>query len=126
MESFPLRPFHVNDYSANFAVNVAQRIIQIDGLGARSGLTITIQQMTFMKYKIFTLIALVLISFPSRYDDSAIREQLEDHEQRLSELETLCDKMNADLSTLKTIIEAIKEATYWSDYADMIYPFEYN
>ena len=82
--------------------------------------------MTFMKYIIFTLIALVLISFPSCYDDSAIREQLEDHEQRLSELETLCDKMNADLSTLKTIVEAYKEATYWSDYADMIYPFEYN
>ena len=29
MESFPLGPFHVNDYSANFVVNVAQRIIRL-------------------------------------------------------------------------------------------------
>ena len=81
-------------------------------------MTIMIQQMTFMKSKILTLIALVLISFPSCYDDSAIREQLDDHEQRLSELETLCDMMNADLSTLKTIVEAVKA----NDYVESVTP----
>lgn len=81
-------------------------------------MTIMIQPMTFMKSKILTLIALVLISFPSCYDDSAIREQLDDHEQRLSELETLCDMMNADLSTLKTIVEAVKA----NDYVESVTP----
>ncbi len=41
------------------------------------------------------------------YDDSAIKEILQDHEGRISALETLCAQLNTNVASLHTIIEAL-------------------
>lgn len=53
------------------------------------------------------------------YDDSALRdqlndygEQLSDHESRLKELETLCSQMNTNIEALQTIVSALQDKDY--------------
>ena len=46
------------------------------------------------------------------YDDSALWESVNDHETRISKLEKLCNEMNANISSLKTIVEALQTNDY--------------
>lgn len=46
------------------------------------------------------------------YDDSALWESVNDHESRISKLEKLCNEMNANISSLKTIVEALQTNDY--------------
>lgn len=48
----------------------------------------------------------------SCYDDTALWETVKDHEERILELETLCEKMNGDISSLQSLLEAIEEGDY--------------
>ena len=56
------------------------------------------------------LVALILctgLAATGCYDDSAIKEILQDHEGRISALETLCAQLNTNVASLHTIIEAL-------------------
>lgn len=60
------------------------------------------------------LIALSLISVVacSKFDDSAIWEELNKHEDRIVKLETLCNQMNTNITSLQTIIIALQSNDY--------------
>lgn len=46
------------------------------------------------------------------YDDSLLLDKIRNHEARIAELETLCNKMNTNISSLQTIIEVIQGNDY--------------
>ena len=48
----------------------------------------------------------------SMYDDTLIWEKLNDHERRLAALEELCEKLNSDVESMQTIIEALQNNDY--------------
>ena len=52
--------------------------------------------------------ALALTSCSDPFDDSAIWDKLNDHEQRISELEELCKQINTNISALQTIVDALE------------------
>lgn len=53
----------------------------------------------------------------SCYDDSALQEQLKDHESRLEELERLVTQQNTNISSLQTIVRALQEKDYVTNVA---------
>ena len=57
-------------------------------------------------------IAVAAVMVISCYDDTALWETVKDHEERILELETLCEKMNGDISSLQSLLEAIEEGDY--------------
>ena len=61
--------------------------------------------------KILTLLA-VCAGLTSCYDDTAVLQQLADHEQRISELETLCNQANTNISALQTVVNALEAKDY--------------
>ena len=46
------------------------------------------------------------------YNDDLVWQELEKHEQRLSELETLCETINSDIDALQKIVKALDERDY--------------
>lgn len=64
--------------------------------------------------KKITLVALSLIALVacSKFDDSAIWEELNKHEDRIVKLETLCNQMNTNITSLQTIIIALQSNDY--------------
>ena len=48
----------------------------------------------------------------SCYDDSDLRETLQNHQAQLNELQTLCQTLNDDVQNLMVIIEAVSNADY--------------
>ena len=48
----------------------------------------------------------------SCYDDSYIRDELRNHEERLAKLETLCKQMNTNISALQTIVSTLQKNVY--------------
>lgn len=42
------------------------------------------------------------------YDDTKLWEELNDHEQRLQNLELLCSQMNTNIASLQTIVTALQ------------------
>ena len=70
------------------------------------------------------LCALTLIAFLScsEFDDSAIQERLKNHEERISKLETLCNQMNTNISSLQTIVSALQN----NDYVTNVSPITEN
>lgn len=48
----------------------------------------------------------------SKFDDSAIWDKLNDHENRLAYLEEVCKKMNTDIVNLQTIVTALETNDY--------------
>ena len=46
------------------------------------------------------------------YDDSSVRNSIADLNDRVSKLETLCDRMNSNISALKEIVDAIQGKEY--------------
>ena len=58
----------------------------------------------------FALVLIVVVG--CIYDDSAINESLQNLENRVTKLENLCQKMNGDISSLQTIIEALQQKDF--------------
>jgi len=58
------------------------------------------------------LLAIFCVSITSCYDDTELRGQLENHEQRISKLETLCKQINTNISALQTIVDALQKNDY--------------
>ena len=65
-----------------------------------------------MKAKLFALLAIVCVAVSSCYDDSALIDRIEDHEQRIQSLETLCSQMNTNITSLQTLLEAMQNQDY--------------
>ena len=61
--------------------------------------------------KILSLLSALFLTFGC-YDDSDIRRELRDHEERLAKLETLCKQMNTNISALQTIVSTLQKNVY--------------
>lgn len=55
---------------------------------------------------------LLLFGCGDKYDDSALRNDLNDLENRVTKLEELCKQMNTNISSLQTIITALQSNDY--------------
>ena len=61
--------------------------------------------------KILSLLSVILLTFGC-YDDSDIRNELRDHEERIAQLETLCKQMNTNISALQTIVSTLQKNVF--------------
>ena len=69
-----------------------------------------------MKLRLFTLfIAALLAAACQRFDDSAIWDELREHEERIERLEAECKRLNSNISALQTVLEAVQENDYVTD-----------
>ena len=55
---------------------------------------------------------LLLLGCSDKYDDSALRNDLNDLENRVTKLEELCKQMNTNISSLQTIVTALQNNVY--------------
>lgn len=56
----------------------------------------------------------------SKFDDSSIWEELKEHESRILKLETLCNQMNTNVTSLQTIVTALQENDYVKNIAPIM------
>lgn len=58
--------------------------------------------------------SLVILGFVSTscYDDTLIKESIEDLEGRVTDLETLCTEMNSNITALTTLVQAMQKGDY--------------
>lgn len=69
-----------------------------------------------MKKAIFLLMSvLAVIVSCERFDDSAIWEELKDHDERITRLEVLCKEMNSNIVALQAVLEAMETNDYVTD-----------
>lgn len=68
-----------------------------------------------MKKVLFFLLLCMAMCLHSCYDDSALWKSVNDHSARLTKLETLCNQMNSDISTLKSLVSTIQNGGYITD-----------
>lgn len=57
-------------------------------------------------------ILLILCVSCSTYDDSEIKATLQQHESRLTQLESLCSRLNSEISSLQGLVDAISRRDY--------------
>lgn len=55
-----------------------------------------------------------------RFDDSAIWEELKNHDERITRLEVLCKEMNSNISSLQTIVKALQENDYVTNVVKVV------
>lgn len=55
-------------------------------------------------------LAIIVIAFMSVgcYDDSALWDSVNDHEARIVKLETLCNQLNTNITSLQTIVSSLQ------------------
>ena len=58
------------------------------------------------------LAALFIVSCGDDYDDTAIKNQINDLENRVANLEQLCQQMNTNISSMQTILNALQQRDY--------------
>lgn len=75
-----------------------------------------------MKKVLLCAFSLLAFLACSEFDDSAIQEKLKNHEDRISKLETLCNQMNTNISSLQTIVTALQN----NDYVTNVSPLTEN
>ena len=68
-----------------------------------------------MKRVITFIVLSSALCFTSCYDESAILEKLDDHENRIARLEELCDEMNTNISSLQAIVDVLQNNEYITD-----------
>ena len=74
-----------------------------------------------MKNFIYLMLTLMVVVSCS-YDDSALWDEIFDHEERITKLEDLCNKMNTNITSLKTIVDALQK----NDYVSSVSPISEN
>ena len=66
--------------------------------------------------KLFTILslcaALTLVGCTEPYDDTAIREDIEDLQERVTALEEMCRKMNSNISAMQSILTVLQNNDY--------------
>lgn len=65
-----------------------------------------------MKRALLFVLSLLVVVSCSKFDDSAIWDELNKHEDRIVKLETLCNQMNTNITSLQTIIIALQGNDY--------------
>lgn len=65
------------------------------------------------------LSASILLAACSKYDDVWIKDEFASIEERLEELEAMCKKINADLASLQTLINAIQQNDFVTDIKEI-------
>ncbi|MBQ7812338.1 MAG: hypothetical protein IJ394_07270 [Bacteroidales bacterium] len=66
-----------------------------------------------MKAKTFILASILLAAIScSEFDDTLIWEELRDHEERITNLENLCNTMNSDIKAVQSLMTALKNRDY--------------
>lgn len=70
-----------------------------------------------MKRFLLLVLSLLIVASCSEFDDSLIQEKLNNHEERISMLETLCKQMNTNISSLQTIVSALQNNDYVTNVA---------
>ncbi|WP_300255954.1 PL29 family lyase N-terminal domain-containing protein [uncultured Alistipes sp.] len=63
-------------------------------------------------FMLFAIATLVCVGCSDEYDDSALRNDLNDLENRVAKLEELCKQMNTNISSLQKIVEALEKNDY--------------
>lgn len=69
------------------------------------------------KTRLLSAICLISIILPavvgcSKYDDTALLQQLKDHEERIAKLETICSQINTNITSMQSIIQALEGKDY--------------
>lgn len=72
-----------------------------------------------MRTVILFALSLISVVACSKFDDSAIWEELDKHEDRIVKLETLCNQMNTNITSLQTIIIALQNNDYVTNIASI-------
>ena len=70
-----------------------------------------------MKKILLSALTLLTVVACSKFDDSEIWSELNDHEERIVKLETLCNQMNTNITSLQTIIIALQNNDYVTNIA---------
>lgn len=65
-----------------------------------------------MKRSLSFLMPVSFLFTTSCYDDSFIREQLANHEKRISDLEAICLKINTNISSVQAVLDALQKNDY--------------
>ena len=66
-----------------------------------------------MKKLLFiALTAVTVIVSCRKYDDTAVWNELKEHEERIVDLETLCNRFNTNIASLQTIVTALQNNDY--------------
>ena len=71
------------------------------------------------KFTLIFLSAVCMMLSCSQFDDSAIWDELREHEQRIAELERMCQGMNDDCAALKTIVAALQNNDYVKEVTEI-------
>ena len=67
------------------------------------------------KYITILFATLALAISCTRFDDSAIWEELLNHRERIEKLEAECNRLNSNIYALQVILEAIQSKDYVTD-----------
>ena len=67
--------------------------------------------------KVFLIILTIMsaVACIQKYDDTAIWDELRNHEKRIEALETLCDQFNTNIISLQTIVTALQNNDFVTD-----------
>ena len=72
------------------------------------------------KYISILLATLALATSCTRFDDSAIWEELLNHKERIEKLEAECNRLNSNIEALQTILEALQANDYVTDITKIV------
>lgn len=70
-----------------------------------------------MRRTLLFALSLLAVVACSKFDDSEIWSELKEHEDRIVKLETLCNQMNTNITSLQTIIIALQNNDYVTNIA---------
>lgn len=72
--------------------------------------------------RFLSILSLVILGFVSTacYDDTDIREALDDLDGRVTTLETLCTELNTNLTALSTLVQALQKGDYVVSFSPLI------
>ena len=74
-----------------------------------------------MKRYFFLLLSVLALTLScTRYDDSAIWEELLDHRERIEKLEAECNRLNSNVEALQAILEALQTNDYVTDIVKVV------
>ena len=70
------------------------------------------------RFLLFVMSAIMLFSCSDEYDDSGLWNSVNSLEGRVAQLEQLCKQMNTNISSLRTLVEAVQQ----NDYVQSVTP----